>query len=219
MAGVIGNWKYKGLQLTAWQGTDKISFTFKKAYKDKATGEWKEGKHLFPEEIAAAADLFTRAETWIRETGVSLNPSHTFTSTREVMAGIALPGAPQGTYEARKADIIANLLSLRRFKKDDWVHAALLECDWSKVTASQLSRSFWLQGLYLHGGAGDMYTSFKHWSQGSDELKAARQERLNSVVEGEVVQGIVRQHGNQQWVEQWDNETKKFVCHNHEAFL
>jgi len=219
MAGVIGNWKYKGLQLTAWQGTDKISFTFKKAYKDKATGEWKEGKHLFPEEIAAAADLFTRAETWIRETGVSLNPSHTFTSTREVVAGMALPGATGGSYEVRKADIIANLLSLKRFKKDDWVHAALLECDWSKVTASQLSRKFWLQGLYLHGGAGDMYTSFKHWSQGSEELKAARQERLNSVVEGEVVQGIVRQHGNQQWVEQWDNEAKKFVCHNHEAFL
>jgi hypothetical protein len=220
MSNIIGSWKHKGIELAAWQGTDKISFTFRKSYKDKATNEWKESKHLFPEEVVAVAALFNRATAWISETGISLNPAHTFSSAKDVVDGIRIPGAHTMTLGAsRLPQIIDHALLARGYKSASVLGDTVRLCNWNKAETPNTSRQFWLQSVYLYGGSGDYYTDFEHWSQVSRDTFATRQQHLDTLTEGEEPQGVARQLKGQQWVEHWDAEKKKFACYNIEPYL
>ena len=67
MSAVIGRFKHKGIELTAWeQPSGAISFTLRKSYKDKRTGQWLETKTFFPSELQAVAELALRAGEWAK---------------------------------------------------------------------------------------------------------------------------------------------------------
>ena len=220
MSNIIGSWKHKGIELAAWQGADKISFTFRKSYKDKATNEWKESKHLFPEEVVAVAALFNRATAWISETGISLNPAHTFSSAKDVVDNIRIPGAHTTTLgAARLPQIIDHALLARGYKSASVLGDTVRLCNWNKTETPNSSRQFWLQSVYLYGGTGDYYTDFEHWSHVSKEVRETRQQHLDTLAEGEEPQGVARQLKGQQWVEHWDVKNKKFACYNIEPYL
>lgn len=44
----IKKWRRRGVEIALWEGN---SFTIRKTYKDKATGEYKESKSFFKEEL------------------------------------------------------------------------------------------------------------------------------------------------------------------------
>jgi len=53
--------------LTLWGNVSdegKISFSLKKRYKDKATGEYKDSSVLFPEDLGSLAFLLPQAMAW-----------------------------------------------------------------------------------------------------------------------------------------------------------
>lgn len=60
----IGAFKSNGSQLIIWQRSDQITFSFAKHYKDKKTGEWREAKTLYADELRGIADMFARAAEW-----------------------------------------------------------------------------------------------------------------------------------------------------------
>lgn len=60
----IGAWKTKNCQLTVWQNPEGISFQFGKHYKDKKTGEWKESKKLYADELPHVIEMFRSAVQW-----------------------------------------------------------------------------------------------------------------------------------------------------------
>lgn len=66
MAGPVKTWKQKGIELAVWEGKFGSQYTLKKTYKDKNTGEYKESKFFFQEEITALAEMFTDADHWIK---------------------------------------------------------------------------------------------------------------------------------------------------------
>jgi hypothetical protein len=67
MATRIGAFKAKTSQLVIWQTPDQITFTFQKCYRDKRSGQWKETKTIFSDELQNIADMFTRAAEWARK--------------------------------------------------------------------------------------------------------------------------------------------------------
>ena len=60
----IGAFKTKNCQLTVWQNPEGISFQFGKHYKDKKTGEWRESKRLYADELPHIIDMLQRAVQW-----------------------------------------------------------------------------------------------------------------------------------------------------------
>ena len=67
MATRIGAFKSGTVQLVIWQTPDQITFTFQKAFKDKRTGQWKDTKTIFSDELQGIAEMFTRAAEWARK--------------------------------------------------------------------------------------------------------------------------------------------------------
>lgn len=66
MAAPIKTWRNKGMQIAAWDSRYGKQFTWKKTYKDKNTGEYKEAKFLFEDDLPALLDLVTEAHQWAR---------------------------------------------------------------------------------------------------------------------------------------------------------
>ena len=64
MATRIGAFKAKTSQLVIWQNQHGISFAFGKHYKDKQTGEWKESKSIYADELKDIGEMFLRAAQW-----------------------------------------------------------------------------------------------------------------------------------------------------------
>lgn len=57
----------KGIDIAMWQTKNGgYSFTFRKSYKDKASGEYKESKQFFAEELDMLKRLIEEAQTWTR---------------------------------------------------------------------------------------------------------------------------------------------------------
>lgn len=65
MAKPMKAWRQGKLDIAAWQNdSGQISFTFRKCYKDKTTGEYKETKYLWPSDISDLVKLFQEVEAW-----------------------------------------------------------------------------------------------------------------------------------------------------------
>lgn len=64
MAGPIKTWRNKGIEIAAWEGKWGKQFTWRKTYKDKNTGEYKETKFLFEGDLAILLELVTDAHHW-----------------------------------------------------------------------------------------------------------------------------------------------------------
>jgi ribosome biogenesis GTPase A len=55
----------KGIDVAMWQTRNGgYSFSFRKSYKDKQTGEYKEAKQFFPEELDILISLLQEARSW-----------------------------------------------------------------------------------------------------------------------------------------------------------
>lgn len=60
----LGAFKAKNAQLVIWDNEGRISFEFAKHYKDKQTGQWREGKIIYAEELRQIGEMFLRAAAW-----------------------------------------------------------------------------------------------------------------------------------------------------------
>jgi len=55
----------KGIDIAAWENDrGRVSFTLRKTYKNKETGEYKETKYLFANDLKDLRDLITEALDW-----------------------------------------------------------------------------------------------------------------------------------------------------------
>lgn len=54
----------KSIQIAVWQNDHGMSCTIKKSYKDKNSGEWKDSKYWFQEDIKALGELCHEAIVW-----------------------------------------------------------------------------------------------------------------------------------------------------------
>lgn len=55
----------RGIDIAMWQTRNGgYSFSIRKTYKDKTTGEYKEAKQFFPEELQNLQALISEALTW-----------------------------------------------------------------------------------------------------------------------------------------------------------
>ena len=61
----LNAWRRGKLDMAAWKNdSGQISFTFRKCYKDKTTGEFKETKYLWPSDIDDLAELAQEVKGW-----------------------------------------------------------------------------------------------------------------------------------------------------------
>jgi hypothetical protein len=67
MATRIGAFKSGSSQLVVWNDANRITFSFQKHYKNKKTGEWKESKTIFADELQGLAEMFQRASEWAKK--------------------------------------------------------------------------------------------------------------------------------------------------------
>ena len=61
MAKPIEAFSYKGIEVAVWENEKGVTFSVRKRYLDKSTGEWKDGKFLFVEEVSLLIVLLQRA--------------------------------------------------------------------------------------------------------------------------------------------------------------
>lgn len=54
----------KSIQIAVWPNDHGMSCSIKKSYKDKASGEWKDSKYWFQEDIKALGELCHEATIW-----------------------------------------------------------------------------------------------------------------------------------------------------------
>jgi hypothetical protein len=61
-------WREKGIDIAAWKNErGGYSFTWRKMYKDKKSGEFKETKYLFAEDLDALENLLGQIKAWRNE--------------------------------------------------------------------------------------------------------------------------------------------------------
>ncbi len=60
-------WRDKGIDIAAWESRSGFSFTFRKTYKDKTSGEYKESKYFYTEDLERLASLLIEALSWAGE--------------------------------------------------------------------------------------------------------------------------------------------------------
>ena len=63
----VKTWREKGIDIAAWESKSGFSFTFRKTYKDKTTGEYKESRYYYMEDLDRLALLLTQALSWAGE--------------------------------------------------------------------------------------------------------------------------------------------------------
>lgn len=65
MAKPLQAWRQGKLDIAAWKNdAGQISFTFRKTYKDKTSGEFKETKYLWPSDLDDLTKLFSEVNGW-----------------------------------------------------------------------------------------------------------------------------------------------------------
>lgn len=58
-------WRNRGIDFAAWENRNGgYNYTFRKMYKDKTSGEYKETKYLYSEDLDAISDLLTQIKAW-----------------------------------------------------------------------------------------------------------------------------------------------------------
>lgn len=57
----IHSLRARGMDVAIWEGNTGPQFTFRKTYKDRDSGEWKESKILFRQDILALVTLLEEA--------------------------------------------------------------------------------------------------------------------------------------------------------------
>jgi hypothetical protein len=64
----VTSYKEKGLQVAVWENrTGGYSYTISKRYKDKQTGEWKDSKYLYKEDMEALTLLIQSALSYAHD--------------------------------------------------------------------------------------------------------------------------------------------------------
>lgn len=93
----LQDFKHKGLSVAVWEARNGgYSFSVQKRYKDKQTGEWKESKYYYKEEVDALIDLLKQAASF-----ASNRAEH---QHEGIPSGQGKPGAPV-QYELTQADL------------------------------------------------------------------------------------------------------------------
>jgi hypothetical protein len=64
MASPVKTWRNGKMDIAAWEGKFGHTFTFRKTYKDKETGAWKEAKTLFKEDLFKLAEMLGEIQAW-----------------------------------------------------------------------------------------------------------------------------------------------------------
>jgi hypothetical protein len=64
MAGPVKTWRNGQMDMAAWEGKFGTTYTFRKTYKNKETGEWKESKILFKEDLERLAVMLGEVQAW-----------------------------------------------------------------------------------------------------------------------------------------------------------
>lgn len=64
MARPAQSWRNKGIDIAAWQNERGYSYTIRKTYKDKTTGEYKESKYWYPDDLIALGNLLQEVAGW-----------------------------------------------------------------------------------------------------------------------------------------------------------
>ena len=59
--------KEKGIDVAVWKGERGPTITVRKTYKDKNSGEWKESKIMFPEEVPVLIALLSQVDRYCKE--------------------------------------------------------------------------------------------------------------------------------------------------------
>lgn len=95
MAGPIKKWSRKGLELAAWEGNTGKRFSIQKRYKDKNSGEWKESKSIFKEELGALREMIDEALLWLTADEAGERTGGGFTATADIVRQVqaVIPGA------------------------------------------------------------------------------------------------------------------------------
>lgn len=64
----VTSYKEKGLQVAVWENrTGGYSYTISKRYKDKQSGEWKDSKYLYKEDMEALTLLIQSALSYAHD--------------------------------------------------------------------------------------------------------------------------------------------------------
>lgn len=75
----VAEWKSEvsSLRLSAWKNDKGFSFSFNKRYKDKETGEWKDSKYLYDNDLRAAQEIIQQALDYVaqKDSEASLSPA------------------------------------------------------------------------------------------------------------------------------------------------
>lgn len=59
------DWKMNGISLAAWQGKTGISFSVRKSYKDKISGQWVDSKYYYVDDLKRLQNLIEQALAWV----------------------------------------------------------------------------------------------------------------------------------------------------------
>jgi len=80
----IYNARSKGIDIAVWEGNTGPQFTIRKSYKDKQTGEWKESKTLFSNDLEILKELITEALSWGKNVSNIEEPSQLVAANQSV---------------------------------------------------------------------------------------------------------------------------------------
>lgn len=58
------SWRTGGIDFAAWQNDKGFSFTTRKTYKDKTTGEYKESRYLYTSDLINMRELLNEVIAW-----------------------------------------------------------------------------------------------------------------------------------------------------------
>lgn len=60
-------WRAGGIDFAAWQNDKGYSFTTRKTYKDKSTGEYKESRYLYTSDLINMRELMNEVIAWAED--------------------------------------------------------------------------------------------------------------------------------------------------------
>lgn len=64
MARPINSWKMGGIDVAAWDGKTGPTFSIRKSYKDKVSGQWVDSKYFYVDDLKKLASLLEQAIAW-----------------------------------------------------------------------------------------------------------------------------------------------------------
>lgn len=67
--------KDRGLEVCVWGSADDCRFSISKRYKDKNSGEYKESKYLYPNELESLRNLIDQSLAWLNNNKTPTPPT------------------------------------------------------------------------------------------------------------------------------------------------